>query len=141
MPAAQFPISEHLRKLSPTVRSTVQAARRMVKAVAPEAREIAYRSRPPTSSRSMWKIARYRLDDAYVVGIGTYPRYASLFFLRGRELDDGSGLLEGAGKEMRYVTLRAPADAERTAMKGMVRKAFELARITTRGVKRPPHGP
>ena len=63
----------------------------------------------------------------YVVGIGTCRDHASLFFLRGRELDDGSGLLEGAGKEMRFVRLRALADAERTAVKRMVRRAFELA--------------
>ncbi len=130
MPNAEFPISEHLRKIPPAVRPTVQAARRTVKAVAPKAKEIAYRIRPPNSSRSMWKIVRYRLDDAHVVGIGTYPKYASLFFYRGRELDDGSGLLEGAGKEMRYIKLRTPADAERTAVKRMARNAFNLGGIT-----------
>ncbi len=136
MPTTEFPISDHLRKIPPAVRPTVQAARRTVKAVAPKAKEIAYRSRPPDSSRSMWKIVHYRLDDVYVVGIGTYPKYACLFFLRGRELDDGSGLLEGVGKEMRYIKLRAPGDAERTAVKRMVRKAFRLGGITMRGVKR-----
>lgn len=109
----------------------------MVRALAPEAKEIAYRSRPPSSSRSMWKIVHYRLGDAYLVGIGTFPKHASLFFLRGRELDDGSGLLQGAGKEMRYITLRAPADAERAAVRRMVRKAFGLGGAAPmRGLKR-----
>jgi hypothetical protein len=127
MPTApEIPVSEHLRKIHPTVRPTVAAARRTVKAVAPKAKEVSYRSQPPRSSRYMWKIVRYAVDGANVVGIGTFPRHATLFFYRGRQLDDGSGLLEGAGKEMRFITLRVPADAERPAVKRMVRKAFKL---------------
>jgi hypothetical protein len=74
----------------------------------------------------MWKLVRYAVDGANVVGIGTFPSHASLFFYRGRELDDGSGLLAGGGKDMRFITLRAPADAERLTVKRLVRKAFRL---------------
>jgi len=74
----------------------------------------------------MWKIAHYAVDDEYVVGIGVFPAYAVLYFLRGRELDDDSGLLEGSGTKMRFIRLRTPADAERTAVKRLVRKAFAL---------------
>lgn len=123
---AEIAVSEHLRKIPRSVRPTLQAARRTVKAVAPKANEIAYKSQPPRSSRAMWKIVRYAVDEAYVVAIGTYPKYACLFFFRGRELDDGSGLLEGAGKQFRYIKLRTAADAERPAVKRMVRKAFTL---------------
>ena len=49
-----------------------------------------------------------------------------MFFYRGRELDDGSGLLEGSGKDSRFITLRAPADAERPAVKQLLKKAFKL---------------
>jgi hypothetical protein len=126
-PEGGISVSEQLKKVPLAVRPIVRAARRMVKAIAPKAKEIAYRSQPPRSSRSMWKIARYAVDDSYVVAIGTYPTYASLFFFRGRELDDGSELLEGGGKELRYVKLRAPADAERPAVKRIVGRAFTLA--------------
>lgn len=74
----------------------------------------------------MWKIVRYAVDGANVVGIGTFPRHSTLFFYRGRELDDGTGLLEGSGKDSRFITLRAPTDAERPAVKRIVRKAFKL---------------
>jgi hypothetical protein len=131
--AAEIPVSEHLRKIPPAMRPTVQAARRTVKALAPRAREISYRSQPPRSSRYMWKLVRYSVDGANVVGIGTFPRHANLFFYRGRELDDGSGLLEGGGKEMRFITLRTPAAAQRPAVKRMVRKAFKLGGTAMRG--------
>jgi len=124
--AAKIPVSEQLRKIPSDMKPTVQAARRMVKAVAPSAKEISYGSQAPRTSRYMWKLVRYAVAGANVVGIGTFPRHASLFFYRGRELDDSSGLLEGGGKEMRFITLRAPADAQRPAVKRMVRKAFKL---------------
>jgi hypothetical protein len=49
-----------------------------------------------------------------------------MFFYRGRELDDGSGLLQGSGKDSRLITLRSPADAQRPEVKRLVRKAFKL---------------
>jgi hypothetical protein len=127
MPAtAEISVSEHLKKVPPAMRPIVQAARRTVKAVAPSAQEIGYRSKPPRTSGYMWKLVRYTVDGANVVGIGTFPSHATLFFYRGRELDDGSGLLQGGGKEMRFITLRTPADAGRPAIERMVRKAFKL---------------
>jgi Domain of unknown function (DU1801) len=122
----EIPVADHLKKIPPSVRPIVEAARRTVKAVAPKADEISYRSQPPRSSSYMWKIVRYAIDGENVVGIGTFPRHSTLFFYRGRELDDGSGLLEGSGKDSRFITLRVPADAERPAVKRMIRKAFKL---------------
>ena len=76
----------------------------------------------------MWKLARYAVDDEFVAGIGTFSTYAALFFYRGRELDDGTGILEGSGRDARFIRLRTPADATRSAVKGIVRKAFALER-------------
>ena len=74
----------------------------------------------------MWKLIRYAIDGRDVVGIGAFTGHASLVLYRGRELDDGSGLLQGGGKDARFITLRTPADAERPAVVRMVRKAFKL---------------
>jgi len=122
----EITVSEQLKKIPPAMRPTVQATRRAVKAVAPSAQEIGYRSKPPRTSGYMWKLVRYAVGGGNVAGIGTFPSHATLFFYRGRELDDGSGLLQGSGKEMRFITLRTPADAERPAVVRMLRKAFKL---------------
>ena len=127
MKRPEISLSEQLKKIPPTTRPTVKAAIKTVKAVAPKADEITYRSQQPGSSRMMWKIVRYAVDGANVVGIGTFPNHSTLFFYRGRELDDGSGLLEGGGKDSRFITLRSPADAERPVVKRLVRDAFKLA--------------
>ena len=128
-PPAEFSLSEQLKRIPPEMRPTVKAAIRSVKELAPKADEITYRSRRPRSSSAMWKIVRYAVDGTNIVGIGTFPNHATLFFYRGRELDDGSGLLQGGGKDARFITLRAPADAERQTVKRLVRKAFKLGGV------------
>ena len=128
---AEVRLSDHLKNIPAATRPTVKAAINTVKDVAPKADEITYRSRPPRSSSAMWKLVRYAVDGTNVVGIGTFSSHAALFFYRGRELDDGSGLLQGSGKDSRFITLRAPADAERPAVKRLVKKAFKLGGATT----------
>jgi hypothetical protein len=125
--ATKISVAEQVKKIPAATRPTVQAAIRTVKAAAPKADEIAYRSSPPRSKAMMWKIVRYSVDGTNVVGIGTFSNHSALFFYRGRELEDGSGLLQGSGKDSRFITLRAPADAEQPAVKRLVRKAFKLA--------------
>src|SRR5437764_12089075 len=101
MGTTEITMTEHLRKVPPRVRPLIQAARRTVKRVAPKAEEIAYQTGQPRSGRAMWKLARYAVDGASVVGIGTFADHSTLFFYRGREHDDGQGLLHGGGLEMR----------------------------------------
>jgi Domain of unknown function (DU1801) len=128
-PRAEFSLTVQLAKIPPAMRPTVKAAISTVKGVAPKAEEITYRSQAPRSKSAMWKIVRYAVDGTNVVGIGTFSNHATLFFYRGRELDDGSGLLQGSGKDARFITLRAPADAERQTVKRLVRKAFKLVGV------------
>ncbi len=131
--AAETPVSEHLEKMPASVRSIVQAARRAVKAAGPKSREIGYRSRPPRSASAMWKIVRYDVDGSNVVGIGTFATYATIFFYRGRELNNKVGLLEGSGKDSRFLRLRAAGDAEAPAVKQLLRQAFKLGPVAGEG--------
>jgi hypothetical protein len=125
--STRISLAEQVKKIPPVTRPIVQAAIKTVKAAAPKAEEITYRSSPPRSKTMMWKIVRYAVDGSNVVGIGTFSSHSAMFFYRGRELDDGSGLLQGSGKDSRFITLRAPADAEQPVVKRLVRKAFKLA--------------
>jgi hypothetical protein len=120
-------VADHLKQMAAPLRATVAAARRAVRAAAPKAKEHPYESKPPRSKSALWKIARYSLGDADVAGIGASSTHVLLYFHRGAELDDGSGLLEGGGKTMRSIRLDAPRDASRPQVKQMLRKAFQLA--------------
>ena len=127
MSPSQVRLSDHLQKIPPQVRPTVRAAIKTVKAAALSAEEIVYRSSPPRSKTMMWKIVRYAVDGSKVVGIGTFSNHSAMFFYRGRELDDETNLLKGSGKDARFTRLTKPADAERPALKRLVRNAFAVA--------------
>jgi hypothetical protein len=135
-------VPHKLPALPAAVRPIVEAARRVTQAVAPDAEEVACRSQRPRSPSMMWKLVRYVANDEVVVTIGTFTKHASMFFARGAELGDSRGRLEGSGKTLRYITLRAPEDARKPAVKAILREAFELARKSdstrpaTSGVRR-----
>ena len=135
MSPADVSLAEQLKKIPSNVRPTVKAALKTVNEAAPDADEITYRSQPPRSKSAMWKIVRYAVDGVNVVGVGTFTDHSTMFFYRGRDLDDGSGLLQGSGKDSRFVILNAPADAERPAINRLVRQAFKLARTGRPGTK------
>jgi hypothetical protein len=134
--SAHVSLSDQLKKIPAAVRPTVRAAIETVKEIAPFADEVAYRSAAPRSKSAMWKLVRYAIDGTNVVGIGTFSNHSAMYFYRGRELDDDGGLLKGSGKDSRFVTLTSPADAERPAVKRLVRQAFSIARSDTPGIKR-----
>ena len=107
-------------------RPIVTAAIKTVEAIAPKAEAIPYRMKQPRSKSMMWKLVRYAVGGEPVLGIGTFTAHSAIFFYRGRELDDGSGLLQGSGKDTRFVTLRTPADSQTPAVKNLIRAAFKL---------------
>lgn len=126
---AALSLKEQLDRTPATVQPIVEAARKAVKAAAPNADEIAYRSEPPRSRSAMWKLVRYTVDGRNVLGIGTFATYSTIFFYRGRELNDRAGLLEGGGKDSRFLRLRSPADPETPAVKRLLREAFKLGGV------------
>ena len=130
--AGKVSMSDQAANIPPAVRPIIEAARETVRSVAPEAEEVACRAKRPRSPSMMWKLARYVIDGTVVVTIGTFTRHSSMFFARGSELDDGSGLLQGTGKKLRYITLRTPADARRAAVKKVLRQAFALPKRSAR---------
>ena len=121
-------VAEQVKKVPPAVRPTLQAAIRMVREIAPRADEIVYAMESPRSTRMVWKHVRFSVDGKNVVGIGTLPDHVNIWFYRGRELDDGRGILQGTGKDTRFINLRMPADAESAQLKKLTRGAFKLAR-------------
>ena len=116
-----------LEHVHATTRPIVEAAIATIREVAPNAEEISYDMAAPRSKSMVWKLVRYAVDGENVLGVGTLTAHSMIFFYRGRELDDGSGLLQGGGKEMRFVRLDSPADARRPAVKRLIKKAFQQA--------------
>jgi Domain of unknown function (DU1801) len=121
-----MPTSARISEVPAAVRPIVEAAIKTIREVAPDAEEIAYDMAPPRSKSMVWKLVRYAVDGENVAGVGTLTAHSMIFFYRGRELDDGTGLLQGGGKEMRFIKLTSVADAGRPNVRKMVQKAFKL---------------
>jgi hypothetical protein len=117
-----------MNKVPTATRPIVEAAIQTIRGVAPDADEIAYEMAPPKSKSMVWKLVRYTAGGENVVGVGTVTGHSMIFFYRGRELDDPGGLLQGGGKEMRFVRLDSPDDARRPEVKRLIKKAFEAAK-------------
>jgi len=132
-PKKKTTVSDHLASIPVDVQPIVKAARATVKAVAPNAQEIACASSKPKSKSMMWKLVRYAAtaDGEVFVTIGTFTKHSAMFFARGTELDDEDGLLEGGGKALRYITLRTPKDARGAPVEKILRQALALAASTS----------
>lgn len=61
------------------------------------------------------------------VYIAPFKAHANLGFFKGVDLPDPEGLLEGTGKNLRHVKLRAPDDVNKPAVQALIRAASEVA--------------
>ncbi|MGI0070614.1 MAG: DUF1801 domain-containing protein [Thermoplasmata archaeon] len=61
-----------------------------------------------------------------VVVVGAFSRHVGAEFWRGRSLRDPTHLLEGTGKNLRHVKLRAVREASAPAMVALLREAIRL---------------
>ena len=58
------------------------------------------------------------------ISIAGYPKWVTLFFLDGADLDDPQGLLEGDGKQVRGIRLETPADMDAPAVAALITQAI-----------------
>jgi len=111
-----YTVEELLRGRTPQVRRWVGSLRKLVRAAAPKAEERVY---------SGWRLIAYDHKGlfCYIVPI---KNGVNLSFYRGARLPDPGGLLEGTGKGLRHVEIRATADIRPAAFKKLVRAAYRL---------------
>ena len=67
-----------------------------------------------------------RLRDG-VFHIAVYTNHVNLGFNHGATLDDPLGILEGAGNQIRHISIKTPADLARPQIRAYVRRARKVA--------------
>ena len=67
-----------------------------------------------------------RVSDG-VFHVAVYAKGVNLGFNQGATLADPSGILEGAGKQIRHIKIRAPEDILRPEVRVYVRRARQIA--------------
>ena len=111
-----------ISKSNPAIRALSKKTRALVFEVFPKANEKTYFGWGNT-----WYGTSEKTRDA-VFAITPLKAYVSLFFMRGSELSDSDKLLEGAGKKLRHVNIRAAADLKRPGLVRLMKRAVAHAK-------------
>lgn len=67
-----------------------------------------------------------RASDA-IFSIALYPRWVSLFFLKGAKLDDPGRILKGGGKQVRHLVLEKPSILDRPPVRALMKDALRAS--------------
>lgn len=109
-------VDSWMAELDPSVRQIAQAVRRLIEDTSPNLKESVKWSQPVYSGRSN------------VLYIGATDSYVKLGFFRGGYLGGTEGM-DGEGRSMRHVKIRAPEDLDVTQLAAWIREAVELDSI------------
>ena len=63
-----------------------------------------------------------------IFSIALYPRWVTLFFLRGAALDDADGILRGSGNQVRHIVLESAATLDKPAVRRLMKGALAQAK-------------
>ena len=94
-------IRAFLAKYELEIVAQVQAARKHLAKLFPRGFELVY----DNYNALVFGISSSERASDAIVSVAAYPRWVTLFFLKGAALSDPAGLLEGAGKTVRGIRL------------------------------------
>ena len=109
-------------KYSDEVRALATRTRKLVLEIMPNASEKTYWGWSNT-----WYGTSEKNVDA-IFAISPQKAHVNLFLLRGTEMTDPDGLLEGTGKKLRHVKIREAADVKRASLRKLLKRTLVQAR-------------
>ncbi len=118
-------VEQFLADYHPNVQELANLVREVVQQALPDAREAVYPG---------WRVIGYRVPksggkkDVYVGYVAPLDTQVSLGFEWGILMDDPAKMLEGQGRQVRYITLRTPPDIDRLAP--LIQEAARVARLS-----------
>ena len=75
-----------------------------------------------------------RMKDQAVY-IGVYTKHINLGFHWGARMDDPAGVLEGAGKQLRHIKIKSPADLGTPVVRDYLRRSAPEGSVRSRTLK------
>jgi len=112
-----------IAKYTPEIATLAQAALAKMRARLPGVVELVYDN---YNALAIGFGPTERTSEA-IFSIALFPRWVSLFFLRGADLPDPQKLLKGSGKIARHIVLEDAADLDKPAVKALMKHALERA--------------
>ena len=116
-------LDSFLRKFTPEVRNTAEAALRAIRARVPGATEMVYDKR---RSLVIGFAPGDRPSEA-VLSIALYTNWVNLYFLDGATLRDPDRLLKGSGNRVRRLRLDEVGMLESAAVRALIAEAMKNA--------------
>jgi len=108
-------IQQLIKNNHPEAQKLVYELRKLIKNLVPGSKEKIYKG---------WGVIDYQLGGSRdFISIGPQKKYVNLYFMRGIELPDPAGLLEGSGKNMRHVKIRSSKDLENKQLHKLILRA------------------
>ncbi|MCA9730134.1 MAG: DUF1801 domain-containing protein [Candidatus Eisenbacteria bacterium] len=118
--AVESEIGKFVDAYAPEIAASLRTCRRKVRRLFPRGYELVYDN---YNALVFGFSATDRASEA-ILSIAGYPRWVTLFFLRGAALDDPDGLLEGSGRQVRSIRLATPGDLDKPAVRALVARAI-----------------
>ena len=118
--AGERRIAAFVDKYTPAIAAQLRDARRRLRAHFPRGVEMVF----DNYNALVFGIGPDDRTRESFISIAGYPRWVTLFFLDGASLDDPQGLLEGAGKQVRGIRLKTPADLDSPAVAALIAQAI-----------------
>ena len=113
-------LNEALRRFEPDIQHLAAAARSVVLDVVGPCYECVFVIKKIVSV--LYSTTEKRMKDNICVLV-VYRQHVNLMFPRGVDLKDPEGVLEGSGKAMRHVKMRAPADVDQPGVRRLIAQA------------------
>lgn len=107
-------IRAYLDGLSETHRSIVERARELITEIHPD-----------VSETIKWDQPVFELDGEDQFYLAAQSDHVNLGFMKGADMTDPDGLLEGTGKRMRHIKVRNSADLESPEIRALVERSIE----------------
>jgi hypothetical protein len=113
-------IEDFVAKYTPAIAAQLRDARRRLRAHFPRGVEMVF----DNYNALVFGIGPTDRTRESFISIAGYPKWVTLFFLDGADLDDPHGLLEGDGKQVRGIRLCTPADMDAPAVAALIAQAI-----------------
>jgi len=121
--APKLQLADFIAKYTPEIGALAQAVLAKMRRRLPGAIELVYDN---YNALAIGFGPTERTSDA-IFSIALFPRWVSLFFLRGANLPDPQKLLKGSGKVARHIVLGSEADLNKPAIRALMEQALKRA--------------
>jgi hypothetical protein len=128
-PTPERRLSAFLARYDAPIAARGRMARRKLRALLPGAYELVYDN---YNALVIGFAPSEKTSDA-VISIALYPRWVTLFFLEGVDLNDPKGLLLGAGKQVRRMVIEGPETLDQPAVRALIAQAWKRAGAPAQG--------